>query len=55
MSPTAADYFLSATAYDTLHVSKRAVELYRQFLQAAGNEYPDEVWQAKHRLAALAK
>ncbi len=55
MPPTAASYFLSATAYDTLHLSKRAVELYRQFLQAAGNGYPDEVWQARHRLTALAK
>ncbi len=55
MPETPATYFLSATACDTLHQTKHAVELYRQFLQAAGAGFPDEVWQAKHRLVALAK
>ena len=55
MNETPATYFLSATAYDSLHQTKRAVELYRQFLSVAGTGFPDEVWQAKHRLVALAK
>ena len=55
MSETPATYFLSATACDTLHQTKRAVALYRQFLAVAGTGFPDEVWQAKHRLVALAK
>ena len=55
MSETPATYFLSATACDTLHHTKRAAELYRQFLSVAGTSFPDEVWQAKHRLVALAK
>lgn len=55
MSDTPATYFLAATACDSLNLSKRAVMLYRQFLAVAGAGFPDEVWQAKHRLVALAK
>jgi len=55
MSETAPTYFLEATACDTLGETKHAVELYRQFLSVAGTGYPDEVWQARHRLIALAK
>ena len=53
MSETPATYFLAATAWDTLHQNKRAAELYHQFIAAAGTGFPDEVWQAKHRLIAL--
>ena len=55
LTETPATYFLAATSCDTLHESKRARELYRQFLSVAGNSFPDEVWQARHRLVALAK
>jgi tetratricopeptide (TPR) repeat protein len=55
MSETPATYFLEATACDSLHLTKRAVTLYRQFLTVAGTGFPDEEWQAKHRLVALAK
>ncbi len=55
MPETAATYFLEATACDTLHQTKRAAALYRQFLSVAGSGYPDEVWQAHHRLVALQK
>jgi tetratricopeptide (TPR) repeat protein len=55
MSETPATYFLAATAWDTLRETKRAVALYRQFLAVAGTGFPDEVWQAKHRLVALAR
>ena len=55
MSETPATYFLAATACDSLHLTKRAAELYRQFLSVAGTSFPDETWQARHRLVALAK
>ncbi len=55
MSETPATYFLSATAYDTLQQPGRAAQLYRQFLSVAGTGFPDEVWQAKHRLVTLEK
>lgn len=46
-------YFLRASAYDHLHEVKQAVANYRLFLQAAKGQYPDQEWQAKHRLIAL--
>ena len=46
-------YFLWATAYDNLHLSKQAREYYNKFLAAADGKYPDQEWQAKHRLVAL--
>ncbi len=55
MSETPATYFLTATAWDSLHATRRAVDAYRQFLAVAGTGFPDEVWQARHRLIALAK
>jgi predicted Zn-dependent protease len=45
--------FLRATAYDNLHQSKQAAEFYERFLGAAHGKYPNEEWQAKHRLVAL--
>jgi tetratricopeptide (TPR) repeat protein len=50
-----ASLFLWATAYDNLHQSKAAVGYYQRFLAAAQGKFPDQEWQAKHRLAALAK
>ncbi|GGH11861.1 tetratricopeptide repeat protein [Silvibacterium dinghuense] len=52
---TPATYFLWATAHDKLHHTKQAVEYYRLFLSAAQGKLPDEEWQAKQRLALLAK
>jgi Tfp pilus assembly protein PilF len=46
-------YFLRATAYDHLRDVKKATENYRLFLQTAGGKYPEQEWQAKHRLIAL--
>jgi predicted Zn-dependent protease len=45
--------FLWATSYDNLHQSKQAAEYYDKFLAAAHGKYPNEEWQAKHRLVAL--
>jgi tetratricopeptide (TPR) repeat protein len=46
-------YFLRASAYDHLKNVKQAVANYRLFLQGADGKYPDQEWQAKHRLIAL--
>ena len=45
--------FLAATAHDILHHSKQASDLYKQFLAAAAGKYPDQEWEASHRLLAL--
>jgi tetratricopeptide (TPR) repeat protein len=46
-------YFLRATAYDHLRDPKQAARYYHQFLEVAGGKYPDQEWQAKHRLIAI--
>jgi tetratricopeptide (TPR) repeat protein len=45
--------FLRATAYDHLRDVKQAAKYYHQFLEAAAGKYPDQEWQAKHRLIAI--
>lgn len=45
--------FLWATSYDNLHQMKQAAEYYERFLAAANGKYPNEEWQAKHRLVTL--
>ncbi len=45
--------FLRATAYDNLHQSKPAMEYYRKFLASSAGEFPDQEWEAQHRLIAL--
>ena len=55
MTETPGTYFLAATAWDTLHQTKRAVEMYQQFLAVAGGKFPDEEWEAKHRLITLTR
>ena len=51
--PSASSLFLAAIAHDRLHHTKLSVDLYRQFLQAANGSYPNEEWEAKHRILAL--
>ena len=46
--------FLAATAHDRLHHTKEASDLYRQFLLVAKGKFPDEEFEARHRLLALA-
>jgi len=46
-------YFLRATAYDHLRDAKQAAKYYHQFLAVAAGQYPDQEWQAKHRLIAI--
>jgi tetratricopeptide (TPR) repeat protein len=45
--------FLEATAHDKLHHTKQATDLYKQFLSVANGQFPDEEWEARHRLLAL--
>ena len=46
-------YFLRASAYDHLRDVKQAAANYHLFLQTANGKFPDQEWQAKHRLIAL--
>jgi tetratricopeptide (TPR) repeat protein len=45
--------FLAATAHDKLHQVKLASDLYKQFLSVANGKFPDEEWEARHRLLTL--
>ena len=53
LAQSPASLFLAATANDSLHHTKQASELYKQFLAAAAGKFPDQEWEAKHRLIAL--
>jgi len=46
-------YFLRASAYDHLRDYKHAAENYHKFLEVANGQYPDQEWQARHRLIAI--
>lgn len=46
-------YFLRASSYDHLKDVKQAAANYHLFLNVANGKYPDQEWQAKHRLIAL--
>jgi len=51
----ASTLFLWATAYDSLHQKEQAVAYYRRFLDAAGDKFPNQEWQARQRLLVLGK
>jgi Tfp pilus assembly protein PilF len=46
-------YFMRASAYDHLRDFKNASANYHLFLNSAKGKYPDQEWQAKHRLIAI--
>ena len=46
-------YFLRATAYDHLRNYKLAAVNYHKFLAVANGQFPDNEWQARHRLIAI--
>jgi Flp pilus assembly protein TadD len=46
-------FFLRASAYDHLRDYKAAAADYHLFLDAAKGKYPDQEWQARHRLIAI--
>ena len=54
LPPSPSTLYLEASANDALHQIAKAIDLYRQFLAAAGTDYPDQAAQARQRLAALA-
>lgn len=48
-----ATYFLRATTFDNLKDIPHAVEYYQRFLAVDDGKFPDQEWQARHRLIAL--
>ena len=46
-------FFLRASAYDHLGDWKQASADYHHFLDTAKGKYPDQEWQARHRLVAI--
>jgi len=46
-------YFIRATSYDNLKMLRQASENYKRFLAVAGGKYPDQEFQARHRLKAI--
>ncbi len=46
-------FFLRASAFDHLRDFKQAALDYHQFLAVANGKYPDQEWQAQHRLIAI--
>jgi tetratricopeptide (TPR) repeat protein len=46
-------YFWRASALDHLKDFKQAAANYRLFLKTADGKYPDQEWQARHRLIAI--
>jgi predicted Zn-dependent protease len=51
----ASTYFLWATSYDAIHDRAQATSYYHHFLDAAGDKFPDQEWQARQRLTLLEK
>jgi Flp pilus assembly protein TadD len=50
---TPGTFFLRATVLDHLGDKEQAAENYKQFLAVANGKYPDQEWQARHRLIAI--
>jgi hypothetical protein len=50
---SASSLFLEATARDSLKQRKEAIVAYKAFLAAAAGKFPDEEFEARHRLIAL--
>lgn len=50
---TPATTFLRATTFDNLKAIPQAVEYYKKFLAVDGGKFPDQEWQARHRLIAI--
>ena len=46
-------FFMRASAYDHLRDYKNAATNYHRFLEVAGGKFPDQEWQARHRLIAI--
>ena len=53
LAETPMTYFLRASAYDHLRDYKHAAANFHLFLNVAKGKYPDQEWQAAHRLIAI--
>jgi tetratricopeptide (TPR) repeat protein len=53
LKDTPITYFMRASAYDHLRDYKNAAANFHLFLNTADGKYPDQEWQAKHRLIAI--
>jgi tetratricopeptide (TPR) repeat protein len=53
LQETPGTFFLRATCFDHLRAYKEATEQYKNFLQVSDGKYPDQEWQARHRLVAI--
>ena len=53
LAETPMTYFLRASAYDHLRDFKNAAANFHLFLNIAKGKYPDQEWQATHRLIAI--
>ena len=53
LKDVAITYFLRASAYDHLKDYKQAAVNFHLFLNTANGKYPDQEWQAKHRLITI--
>jgi hypothetical protein len=53
LQETPGTFFLRATCFDHLRAYKEATEQYKNFLQVSDGKYPDQEWQARHRLIAI--
>jgi Tfp pilus assembly protein PilF len=53
LPPSPSTLFLEATANDSLHQTRQAVDLYKKFLAQAGGSFPDQESQARQRLSQL--
>jgi tetratricopeptide (TPR) repeat protein len=45
--------FLRATCFDHLRMLAEAVESYKAFLAVSNGQFPNEEWEARHRLIAI--
>jgi tetratricopeptide (TPR) repeat protein len=50
---TAGTIFTRAICYDNLRMTRQAIASYKQFLTVAAGKYPDQEFQARHRLKAI--
>jgi len=46
-------YFLRATCYDNLGAKELASAAYKEFLKVSDGKFPNQEWQARHRLIAI--
>ncbi|MFZ0815624.1 MAG: tetratricopeptide repeat protein [Candidatus Sulfotelmatobacter sp.] len=53
LAETPMTYFLRASAYDHLRDFKNAATNFHLFLNVANGKFPNQEWQAKHRLIAI--